>query len=79
MCIRDSGISYQMRKKIASHTNVAKFNIGTELRMIAGNSLRKNINHNRKIFDKLQLIQPTIIKIKNQTKKVIRNIGIRNE
>ena len=74
-----SGISYQMRKKIASHTNVAKFNIGTELRMIAGNSLRKNINHNRKMFDRLQLIQPTIIKIKNQTKKVIRNIGIRNE
>ena len=47
--------------------------------MIAGNSLRKNINRNRKMFDRLQLIQPTIIKIKNQTKRVIRNIGIRNE
>jgi fructose-bisphosphate aldolase class II len=74
-----SGVSYQMRKKIASNTNVAKFNIGTELRMVAGNSLRENINNNRKVFDKLQLIKPTIIKIKNQTKKIIKNIGLKNE
>ena len=74
-----SGISYQMRKKIAKNTNVAKFNIGTELRMIAGSSLRKNINNKPEIFDRLKLIQPTIIKIKNQTKKIIKNIGITNE
>jgi len=74
-----SGISYKMRKKIAFETNVAKFNIGTELRMVAGNSLRENFNKNKKIFDRLQLIKPTIIKIKNQTKKVIKNIGIINE
>ena len=74
-----SGVSYQMRKKIAFHTNVAKFNIGTELRMVAGNSLRENINNNVKVFDRLQLIKPTIIKIKNQTKKIIKNIGLANE
>jgi len=74
-----SGISYQMRKKIAFETNVAKFNIGTELRMVAGNSLRENFNKNKKIFDRLQLIKPTIIKIKNQTKKIIKNIGTINE
>jgi len=74
-----SGISYHMRKKIAFNTNVAKFNIGTELRMVAGNSLRENVNNNIRIFDRLQLIQPTIIKIKNQAKKVIKNIGIINE
>jgi|TARA_B110000116_G_scaffold170351_1_gene147281 fructose-bisphosphate aldolase class II len=73
-----SGISYQMRKKIASNTNVAKFNIGTELRMIAGNSLRDCINDNIKIFDRLQLLKPTILKIKNQAKKVIKNIGENN-
>ena len=73
-----SGLSYQMRKKIAFNTNVAKFNIGTELRMVAGNSLRENINNNKKIFDKLQLLKPTIIKIKNQTKKIIKNIGLIN-
>jgi fructose-bisphosphate aldolase class II len=74
-----SGISYQVRRKIASNTNVAKFNIGTELRMVAGNSLKENIINNINIFDRLQLIKPTIIKIKNQTKKVIKNIGPINE
>ena len=73
-----SGISYQMRKKIASNTSVAKFNIGTELRMVAGNSLRENINKNKKIFDRLQLIKPTIINIKNKTKKIIKNISVAN-
>jgi len=74
-----SGISYKLRKKIAYETNVAKFNIGTELRMIAGNSLRKNFNNNKNAFDKLQLIKPTIVNIKNQTKKIIKNIRFTNE
>ena len=74
-----SGISYKMRKKLATKTNVAKFNIGTELRMVAGNSLRENIKNNTKIFDRLQLMKPTIIDIKNKAKKVIKNIGISSE
>jgi len=69
-----SGISYSIRKKISKTTNVAKFNIGTELRMVAGNSLRENFKNNKKIFDKLQLIRPTIINIKKQTIKVIKNL-----
>ena len=70
-----SGISYSLRKKIANKTNVAKFNIGTELRMVAGHSLRNNFNNNKKEFDKLKLIKPTIIKIKKETKKIISNFG----
>ena len=74
-----SGISYTMRKKIAKTTNVAKFNIGTELRMVAGNSLRENFKNNEKIFDRLKLIKPTIANIKKKTKKIIKNIGESNE
>ena len=74
-----SGISYPMRKKIAKTTNVAKFNIGTELRMVAGNSLRENFKNNEKIFDRLKLIKPTIANIKKKTKKIIKNIGESNE
>jgi len=69
-----SGITYSMRKKIANTTNVAKFNIGTELRMVAGNSLRENFKKNKNVFDRLKLIQPTILRIKKETKKVIKNI-----
>ena len=74
-----SGISYTMRKKIAKTTNVAKFNIGTELRMVAGNSLRENFKNNEKIFDRLKLIKPTIANIKKKTIKIIKNIGESNE
>ena len=74
-----SGISYKMRKKIASETNVAKFNIGTELRMVAGYSLRESFKKNKNTFDRLQLIKPTIKKIKNQTKKIIKNIRVIHE
>ena len=70
-----SGISYNLRKKIARNTKVAKFNIGTELRMIAGESLKDNIKKNKKNFDRLQLIKPTIKIIKKATMKVIKNIG----
>ena len=74
-----SGIAYSMRKKIANTTNVAKFNIGTELRMVAGNSLRENFKKNKNVFDRLKLIQPTIVSIKKETKKVIKNIGELND
>ena len=74
-----SGITYTMRKKIAKTTNVAKFNIGTELRMVAGKSLRENLKNNEEIFDRLKLIKPTIANIKKKTKKIIINIGESNE
>ncbi len=70
-----SGIEYKLRRKIARNTKVAKFNIGTELRMVAGNSLRENVLKNKQLFDKIKLIKPTIRKIKKQTKKVICYFG----
>ena len=74
-----SGISNAMRRKIAKTTNVAKFNIGTELRLIFGNSLRANILKNKGIFDRLKILKPTIKEIKKVTMKVILNIGPINE
>mgnify|MGYP000698766852 CR=1 FL=1 len=55
-----SGISYLLRKNIANKTNVAKFNIGTELRMVAGHSLRNNFNNNKKEFVKLSQLDKEI-------------------
>jgi fructose-bisphosphate aldolase class II len=74
-----SGISNAMRRKIAKTTNVAKFNIGTELKLIFGNSLRTNILKNKGIFDRLKILKPTIKEIKKVTMKVILNIGPINE
>ena len=74
-----SGIGNAMRRKIAKTTNVAKFNIGTELRLIFGNSLRANILKDKKVFDRVKILKPTIKEIKKVAMKVILNIGPVNE
>lgn len=74
-----SGIANAMRRKIAKTTNVAKFNIGTELRLIFGNTLRANILQDKDVFDRLKILKPTIKEIKKVAMKVILNIGPVNE
>ncbi len=74
-----SGIANAMRRKIAKTTNVAKFNIGTELRLIFGNALRANILQDKDVFDRLKILKPTIKEIKKVAMKVILNIGPVNE
>ena len=70
-----SGIPNHIRKKLAKETNIAKFNIGTELRMTFGNSLRKQVKNNPLIYDRLQLLKPTIPDMTKITKKIIQNFG----
>ena len=70
-----SGIPDGIRKKLARETNIAKFNIGTELRMTFGKALRKQLKNNPLIYDRLQLLNPTMPKITKITKKIIKNFG----
>ena len=70
-----SGIPNLIRKKLSKTTNVAKFNIGTELRLIFGKSLRKNLENNVNLYDRLKILTPIIKDIKIQTKKIIKQIG----
>ena len=69
-----SGIDYSLRRKIATTTNVCKFNIGTELRKTFGDTLREEIESNPTIYDRIQLIKSTLPKLKEASKKVIENI-----
>ena len=70
-----SGIPNQTRKKLAKETNIAKFNIGTEVRMAFGNALKNQMKKNPLVYDRLQLLKPTIPEITKITKKIIKNIG----
>lgn len=70
-----SGISSSIRKKLARNTKIAKFNIGTELRMMFGKTLRKSILTNKNIYDRVEILKPTINKLKKLTIKIISNIG----
>ena len=70
-----SGIPTNVRKKLAKKSNIAKFNIGTEFRMLFGDTLRKNIEKNIKMYDRIELLKPTIKELKKLTKKIITNFG----
>ena len=72
-----SGIPNSIRKKLARETNIAKFNIGTELRMSFGMALRKQVKNYPLAYDRLQLLKPTIPEITKITKKIIKNFGPR--
>ena len=69
-----SGIDHKLRRKLASSTNVCKFNIGTELRKTFGDNLRKKINQNPNIYDRIQLINLPLQELKLVAKTVIENI-----
>ena len=66
-----SGIPVNIRKRLAKESRVSKFNIGTELRMAFGNSLRKSLTENPKIFDRITLLSPTVDAVKSATIEVI--------
>ena len=70
-----SGIDHTLRRKLASSTNVCKFNIGTELRKTFGDNLRKQMNQNPSIYDRIQLINLPLQELKLVTKTVIENIS----
>jgi len=69
-----SGINYELRRQIATTTNVCKLNIGTELRKTFGDTLREEIPNHPNVFDRIQLIELTLNKLKQKTKDVIKNI-----
>jgi fructose-bisphosphate aldolase, class II len=69
-----SGIPDAIRRQIASETRVAKFNIGTELRMSFGRSLREVMGANPEAFDRLELLGATIPAIRSTAAGIIRNL-----
>ena len=69
-----SGIDHTLRRKLASSTNVCKFNIGTELRKTFGDNLRKKMKQNPNIYDRIQLINLPLQELKLVAKTVIENI-----
>jgi len=70
-----SGISSKIRKKLARNSSIAKFNIGTELRMLFGDTIRKCLLTNKKIYDRVEILQPSVKELKKLTIKIISNIG----
>ena len=62
------------RQRLAADSRIAKFNVGTELRMAFGEALRGSIRNQPDVFDRVKLLEPVIDPIKQATKKVISQL-----
>jgi fructose-bisphosphate aldolase, class II len=71
-----SGIPVVVRQKLARETRIAKFNIGTELRMAFGVALRKSLATHPKSFDRIELLKETIPAIRKEAIAVIQSLWI---
>jgi fructose-bisphosphate aldolase class II len=69
-----SGIPHADRARLAKTTNICKFNIGTELRMVFGQALRDAVNANSSTFDRIELLGQTQAPVEKAARRVIRNI-----
>jgi fructose-bisphosphate aldolase class II len=67
-----SGIPVAMRRRAAREFRVAKFNVGTELRMAFGAALRHHLAANPKSFDRIEILLATAPALKNVANDVIR-------
>ena len=69
-----SGVPLAQRKRLARHSSICKFNIGTELRLVFGCALRNAVNDYPKRFDRVEILKKTHDPMKTAAKKVIRTI-----
>ena len=70
-----SGVPVEQRQNLSRNTNICKFNIGTELRMVFGNALRKAINNDEARFDRVQIMEETIDPVYDATVEVLKSFG----
>ena len=70
-----SGVPTEQRRMLATQSNICKFNIGTELRMAFGKSLRSAIDYNRTRFDRVQILNETIIPVRDAAIEALKDLG----
>lgn len=70
-----SGVPFAQRAELAANSHIAKFNIGTELRMAFGNALRAAVNRDPSRFDRIAILKDTHAAVFDAARTVMRNLG----
>lgn len=70
-----SGVPYAQRAALAAGSRIAKFNIGTELRMAFGAALRSAVNSDPARFDRVTILKETHDPVMEAARAVIRGLG----
>lgn len=69
-----SGIAADVRRKLATSTQVAKFNVGTEVRMAFGAALRKLLAQQPDEFDRIAILKYAERRVSQAAQSVLKNI-----
>jgi fructose-bisphosphate aldolase class II len=70
-----SGVPLAQRKSLATGSSICKFNIGTELRMAFGATLREAVNRDPERFDRVTILKETHDPVMQAARIVIRAFG----
>ncbi len=70
-----SGVPVAERTALATGSSVCKFNIGTELRMVFGDALRKAVMADPARFDRVSILKETHDPLVAATRNVLRAFG----
>lgn len=70
-----SGVPAEQRARLACSGAVAKFNIGTELRMAFGAALRQSLARQPDSFDRIALLSPVEEPLMAAARAIIRNLS----
>ena len=69
-----SGVPSAQRRELALGSNICKFNIGTELRMIFGAALRQTLTDHPDQFDRLEILKATMNPMTEATRAILREL-----
>ena len=70
-----SGVPPAQRAALAAGSQICKFNIGTELRMVFGAALRIAVNRDPSRFDRIAILQETHAPVFEATRSLLRGMG----
>ena len=70
-----SGVPLAQRGALAATSRIAKFNIGTELRMVFGAALRGAIANDPAMFDRIAIFDQTQGPLVAAARQILRNLG----
>lgn len=70
-----SGVPLIQRAELARSSNICKYNIGTELRMVFGKALRDSVNRDVERFDRVSILKETQEPVMVAAQAVLRSMG----
>ncbi|OYU19201.1 MAG: fructose-bisphosphate aldolase [Rhodobacteraceae bacterium PARR1] len=70
-----SGVPMAERATLAATSRIAKFNIGTELRMAFGAALRDTLTRDAQVFDRIAILKATEAPVDEAAREILRNLG----